>query len=251
MADPLDELTDPIVADPIPDKLENYLGISQYITPSYWLGEAMTLVIGTNPFQWAAEQFTGDWRAVQTAGQAVQTLAAFNETFASTLNSAVAHVGYGWEGNARDAADDYFSGVVQVLRGQIGVLVQLGWQLDVTAVSVYETAGALKGMLESLLDLLIAIGIEMAATAASTVTVVGPFLGGISIAFTAGQAVAKWEAILGLFGTLWNAVQAFSGLVTGLLGEVSNNSLPHLPSREYDHPGVRPPKEAPVSHHRD
>lgn len=251
MADPLDELIDPKVADPIPDKLENVLGVSQYITPSYWLGEAMTLVIGKNPFQWAAEEFTGDWQAVQVAGKAVQTLGAFNEAFASTINSAVATVGYGWEGNARDAADEYFSGIGQVLRGQIGVLVQLGWQLDVTAFSVYETAGALKGMLEGLADLLIAIGIEMAATAASAATVIGPLIGGASIAFTASQAVAKWEAILGLTGTIWNAVQAFSGVVSGLLGEVSDTSLPYLPSREYDHPAVRPPAEPPVSHHRE
>jgi hypothetical protein len=87
MADPLDELIDPKVADPIPDKLENVLGASQYISPSYWLGEAMNLVIGTNPFQWAAEQFTGDWQAVQVAGKAVQSLAAFNEVFASRINS--------------------------------------------------------------------------------------------------------------------------------------------------------------------
>ncbi|MEO3923951.1 WXG100 family type VII secretion target [Micromonosporaceae bacterium B7E4] len=251
MADPLDELIDPKVADPIPDSLENYLGISQYISPSYWLGEAMNLVIGTNPFQWAAEQFTGDWQAVQTAGKAVQTLAAFNEACASALNSAVAVVGYGWEGNARDAADEYFSSVGQVLRDQVSVLVQLGWQLDVTAFSVYETAGALKGLLEGLVDLLIAIGIEMAATAASAPTVIGPILGGASIAFTASQAVAKWNQILSLHSTIWNAVQAFSGVVAGLLGQVSDNSLPHLPSREYDHPAVRPPAEPPVSHHRE
>jgi hypothetical protein len=251
MADPLDELIDPKVADPIPDKLENVLGASQYISPSYWLGTAMDLVIGTNPFEWAAEQFTGDWQAVQVAGKAVQNLAAFNEVFASRINSGVAAVGYGWEGNARDAADDYFSGVVQVIRGQIGVLVELGWQLDTTAFSVYETAGALKGMLEGLVDLLIAIGLEMAGSAASTATVIGPIVGGASIAFTASQAMAKWAEIVAMTNTLNTALQTFAGLVSGLLGEVNNNSLPLLPAREYDHPAVRPPAEPPVSHHRE
>jgi len=251
MADPLDELIDPKVADPIPDKLENVLGASQYISPSYWLGEAMNLVIGTNPFQWAAEQFTGDWQAVQVAGKAVQNLAAFNEVFASRINSGVAAVGYGWEGNARDAADDYFGGVVQALRGNIGVLVELGWQLDTTAFSVYETAGALKGMLEGLVDLLIAIGVEMAASGASAATVVGPIIGGASIAVTSGLAVAKWEEIMAMTSNLFNALQAFAGLVSGLLGELNDNSLPLLPAREYDHPAVRPPAEPPVSHHRE
>ncbi|MFY1688380.1 WXG100 family type VII secretion target [Plantactinospora sp. WMMB782] len=251
MAAPIDDLVEPKAQDPIPDSLENVLGLPQYISPSYWLGRAAEFVCGTNPWQWLAEELTGDWQALQTAGQAVQNLAGFNDACASTVNSAVATVGYGWEGNAADAADEYFSEVSQVLRGQISALVSLGHQLETTAFSIYETAGALKGLLEGLTDLLIAIGIEMAATAASAVTVIGPFLGGASIAFTAGQAAAKWQQILSVQNHLWNIAQAYTGVVAGLLGEVENAKLPYLPSREYDHPAVRPPKEPPVSHHRE
>ncbi|WP_422772933.1 WXG100 family type VII secretion target [Plantactinospora sp. WMMC1484] len=250
MAAPIDDLVEPKAADPMPDSLENILGLPQYISPSYWLGRAAELVCGTNPWQWLAGELTGDWQALQTAGAAVQNLAGFNDACASVINSAVATVGYGWEGNASDAADEYFSGISQVLRGQISALVSLGHQLETTAFSVYETAGALKGLLEGLTDLLIAIGIEMAATAASAATVIGPLLGGASIAFTAAQATARWQQILSVQNHIWNIVQAFTGVVAGLLGEVENASLPYLPSREYDHPAVRPPRETPVSHHR-
>ena len=69
---PADELVPPVSHDPVPDLLENVIGASQYISPSYWLGWAAEYVTGTNPWAWVAGEVAGDWEAVQKAGVAIR-----------------------------------------------------------------------------------------------------------------------------------------------------------------------------------
>lgn len=238
MGSPSAELTAPTSSDPIPDLIENIVGFPQYISPSYWLGWAAEQVCGTNPWQWVADQYAGDWAAVQKAGAAVKNLAEFNTAYAGSINSAVATVKYDWQGNAADSAAEYFNGLVKVLQDQVSSLNSLGGQFDSMAIGMYESANAIKGLLETLTDLLIAIGIEAAAAAASSWTVIGPILAGAAAAVTVTKAIGVWGQAIEVHNHVWTAVQGFTGVVAGLLGGLQGLDAHPLPAGAYDHAGV-------------
>lgn len=238
MAAPVDELTEPQPRDPIPDLVENILGGTQYISISYWLGWAAEQVTGTNPWQWIAEQYAGDWKAVQSAGQAIKNLGEFNTVFANNINDGAVAVFADWQGNAANSAEDYFSEFTKTMKDQAPELESLGREFETMAVGMYETANSIKGLWETLLDLLIAIGLEAAAAAASSWTIIGPILAGAAAIATITKAIGVWGQILETNNHAWNAVQGFTGLVAGFLGGLDDMEKYALPASGYDHPGV-------------
>src|SRR5690606_32921576 len=153
-------------------------------------------VTGTNPWQWVADQYAGDWAAVQKAGGAIRKLAEFNESFAGVLSGGVTSVGYDWQGNAAAAATRYFNELVRILRERIPDRGARGRQCEQMAIGMYEWANALKGLIETLTALPIAIGLEAAAAAASSWTVIGPILSGAAAAATITKASGVWGQVI-------------------------------------------------------
>ena len=154
------------------------------------------------------------------------------------INSATATVGYDWQGHAAESAKEYFTKLSTVLKSQIPDLAGLGAQFESIATGMYEMSNAIKGLLETLTDYLIAIGIEAAAAAASSWTVVGPILSGAAAAVTITEAIGTWGKIVEVHTHAWNAVQGFVGLVAGYLGGLQGLDTHPLPAGAYDHPGV-------------
>jgi hypothetical protein len=236
---PGDLLTTPQPTDPVPDLVENILGASQYISISYWLGWAAQQVCGTNPWQWIAEQYAGDWKAVQAAGLALEQLGKFNTAFAKEIDEGAADLFPAhWQGNAAESAQQYFSTLTQAINDQVPDLEGMGGQFKTMAVGMYETANGIKGLWEFLLDLLIAIGLEAAAAAATSWTVIGPIISGAAAAATIAKAIGVWGQILEAHNHAWNAVQAFTGIMAGYLGGLDDLNRHALPAGSYDHPAV-------------
>jgi hypothetical protein len=235
---PIDELVTPTSADPIPDIAESILGFPQYISVSYWLGWAAEKVTGTNPWQWVGDQYGGDWKAVQQAGDAIKKLAEFNDAYAGVINSAVTTAGYDWQGKAAASANAYFTGLSTILKEQISDLSALGKEFEQMAIGMYEWANAIKGLMETLTDLLIAIGLEAAAAAATSWTVIGPVLSGAAAVATVTRAIGVWGQVIEMHNHVWNAVQGFTGLVAGYLGGLRGLDTVALPAGAYDHPGA-------------
>lgn len=239
MADsPATRLEKPVSSDPIPDLVENVIGASQYISVSYWVGEAIELVCGVNPGEWVAEKFAGDFEVIQKAGLAVENLALFNGDFSAAIKNDLNNLANGWAGNAYDTANEYFVNVANTVAGQVETLESLGRDIKEVAVGMYETAKGIKGLLDQLMDLLIAIGIELAAAAASSWTVIGPILSGAAAVATVTKAIGVWGQALNYHTTAWNSAQAFAGVVAGYLGALGDADLKALPGSNYDHPGV-------------
>ncbi|MGW5075952.1 WXG100 family type VII secretion target [Rhodococcus sp. NPDC004095] len=235
---PLEHLTDPTATDPVPDLVENIIGGSQYISASYWVGQVADLVCGTNPWEWVAEQFAGDWEVVSKAGHALANLAEYNRTCADVIRSGVDGVRHTWDGNAADAAAAYFAELGAAVNDQARVVEQIGDQLTAMATGMYEAAQGLKGLWEFLMDLLIQAAVEMAAAAATGTTVIGPLLVGAVAAVTITRAMGVWGEVLTLHSNTWNAVQGGVGVIAGTLGGLHDLDANRLPVRSYDHPGV-------------
>ncbi len=235
---PASVLVAPEPSDPIPDLVENVIGASQYISLSYWVGQAAEMVCGTNPWAWVAEQFAGDWETVQKAGVALEHLADFNVEFARANSSGMDGVAHDWQGNAAEGAAAYFSELSVAIRAQEETLQQLASQFKNMAVGMYEAANSIKSFLEMLLDLLIAMGLELAAAAASSWTVIGPVLSGAAFAATLTKAMGVWGQALQAHTIAWNAAQGFVGLVAGYASALRDLDQHQLPGSDYDHPAV-------------
>jgi hypothetical protein len=238
MASPGDELVKPESYDPVPDLAENIVGFTQYLSVSYWLGWAAEHTIHVNPWEWVAEQFAGDWKAVQESGLALQNLADFNTAFAGNITSGAAVMALDWTGEAASNAIDYFTRLATVLDQQVADLRSLGKEFVMMSNGMYEAANAIKGLIETLTDLLIAIGLAAAAAAASSWTVIGPLLAGGAAVATMTKAIGVWGDILDLHNNVWNAVQAFIGVVGGFTSTMVDLETVALPAGSYDHPGV-------------
>ncbi len=237
-AEPVSTLTEPN-DEHVLSTVNNFIGFDQYLSPSYWLGEAAKMVCGTNPWEWAGEQLAGDWTAAAKAGGALKNLAEFNTTYADSLKDKTGPLfAENWSGNAATNAKTYFDNLEKLLRDQVAPLKDIGSQFETMTAGVLEMADGIKSTLETLTDLLIALGIELAAAAASSWTIVGGIAGGIAAAATAYRAVQVWLTAIEMHGYAWNAVQLLVGLCAGYLGALEGLKLQPLPNTSYDHPGV-------------
>jgi len=235
---PAAALTTPMAEAPIPDLVNNILGGKQYISPSYWLGWAMEKVCGVNPFDWAAQQFAGDWNAAAEASSALNNLAEFNARYGDTIKRAAADLIPGeWDGQAATQAHNYFNDLAVALHKQVSALKDIASQFRSLAAGMEEMAQAVQSILQDLLDWLIAIGISAAAAAASSWTIVGGVAGAAATAASIWEAVKVWYLALDAHDAAWAAVQAFTGLCAGYLGAIHGMDKVSLPGA-YNHPGV-------------
>lgn len=235
---PSAKLVEPTSSDPVPDLLESVIGIAQYLSVSYWVGEAIELIFDVNPFEWVAQQYAGDYEEVQRAGVACEHLAEFNTAYAAAIKSGLTAVGAAWEGNAFDSASKYFTDLANTVEDQVSTLASMGSEFKQSAVGMYETANAIKGSLDLLMDLLIAIGIELAAAAASSWTVIGPILAGAAAAATVTKALGVWGDVLQYHDIAWNAAQGLVGVMAGYLSTLGDLDKHALPEGNYDHHGA-------------
>ncbi|NIJ12741.1 hypothetical protein FHU38_003085 [Saccharomonospora amisosensis] len=175
-----------------------------------------------NPFEWVAQQFAGDWEKVQQAGIAMEKLGEFSTAYSGVITGELKTVSSDWQGNAADSANNYFSGLANTIAAQQSTLTSMGGEFKSAAIGMYETANAIKGALETLMDLLIAIGLELAAAAAATI----------------GKARGVWDDVLKYHTAAWNVAQGLVGLTAGYLSTLGDMQKHALPEGNYDHPGV-------------
>lgn len=235
MTAPVDELTQPVAQDPVPDVVENIVGGTQFISAAWWLGNALALTGIPNPWQWVADQYAGDWPVVQRAGIALANLDEFGTAVATTTTTASDAAQRDWDGRAADAAGDYFTGLAGAVRDQAAEVRGVAREFEQLAVGMYETAASLKGLLEALVDELIVIGLDAAAALVSTVTVVGPILAGAAAVVSITRAIGIWGDVLRVHNHVWTVVQGFVGAVAGYLSALQDLEQHALPAA-YDHP---------------
>ncbi|GAB3543784.1 uncharacterized protein YukE [Actinopolyspora lacussalsi] len=235
---PADELTEPESSDPIPDLAENVIGASQYISVAYWTGRALDMALGFNPGEWVSEQFSGEWQVVQQAGIALGNLKKFNAQFAQYIDESTKNLSEDWEGVAADQASAYFAGLSRAVREQQETLDGLSQQFDQMATGMYETAKAIKGFLDMLLDYAIAMGIELAAAALNSWNVIGSVAAGAAFAATLTKAMGVAGQAIQAHTVAWNSVQATVGVIAGYASSLEGIEHHILPESSYDHPGV-------------
>lgn len=221
------------------ETVNNFIGFGQYISPSYWLGVVAKAACGTNPWEWVGQQYAGDWQACMRAAGALENLSKFNGTYADSLGEkATPLFASEWDGNAAANAETYFTNLEKLLRDQVAPLKSVADQFMSSTAGILEMADAIKGLMETLTDMLIMAAISAAAAAASSWTIIGGIAGAAATAASIARAVSVWLKIIEFHGYAWNAAQALIGLCGGYLSALQGLKMQPLPNTSYDHPGV-------------
>ncbi|MBM4555122.1 hypothetical protein GS466_08965 [Rhodococcus hoagii] len=237
---PADVLVEPSGSDPVPDGIENLLGLS-YLSPSFYVQQFCTKVLGVDPWAWAAEKLAGDWSGVIRAANSVRSLANYNDTFSHSVRDGAAGM-QSWEGDAAENARSYFHGFDSALTSQVAPLRSIADQMEQLAIAMYELSKAVGDALSSISDMAIIALVEIAAAEALAVTGVGAFAS-LSAAGAAAlqvtRIIAAWGSVLDLWTKTWTTVQALMSGIVGTAAGAEFIDLPNLPESAYTFQGNR------------
>lgn len=118
-------------------------------------------------------------------------------------------------------------------------LDDIAQQFESTAFGVKELASSVGSLVESLVDYTIMAGIELAAAAATSWTVVGGIAGSAGAAYSIIRGALVVREILEIRATVWTACEAVLGLIAGSLSAIRGFSTLKLPAAD-DNPLVAP-----------
>ncbi|MFC7451228.1 hypothetical protein [Rhodococcus daqingensis] len=237
---PAEALRPPEGSDPIPDLLEDALGLS-VLSPSFYVQKFCESIFGVNPWDWAAEQLSGDWDGVKRAGDAVHNLAAYNAAVGASIRDGIEALDGSWHGAAADSARRYFDDLAKSVARQEGPLKDIGMQMDQLAIAMYELSKAVGDALSSITDKAIIALVEIAAGEMLIASGFGAAAAAGSFALAALQVtemLAKWNAILDHWTKTWSTVQALMAGIVGTAAGAEFVDLPPLPQTAYTHPGA-------------
>lgn len=216
----------------------NPLDLFNYISPSAWVNDVIEKVSGIDIFGYATDAFTGEWAALYKFGDALNSLAQFMQEAGIEVQAGVNEVDKTWDGNAADAAFNYFTGVATATSGQQLALYEAAKGYHQAAKGAWQLSGQLGNLLQAIADKAIIMGISAAIGTATAETGVGA---------VAGYGVAGWQAIellelINKASTIINTagtviLAAFGGGMT-MAGQGGDLSAVPLPAAPYAAPGA-------------
>lgn len=233
MSDPTTVLVPPSDAPVIPDLVNNMLGFSQYISPSYWVNQCIAMASGFNVLETVTKTVAGDWNAVSQAGRALELLGSYHNELAAELRVATTKVGADWEGGAADAASGYFTDLADALDDQATQMKNAGNQYLSVSAGMEQSAVAIDSLLRSAMDWLIIAAASAAATAAASWTGVGLLVGGTATVASIARAATLLKQVKDAHDLAVLMANGATGLIAGYLGAIKGFESTALPS-SYD-----------------
>ncbi len=231
------QVTDRLTPPPEPDTPPNALGFMDYLSPTSWAMKGFDIVLGFDPISWVQERFSGDWEAVATmspvlanTGTALHDLAFNVQSGATTLHPL-------WQGNAGDAAYDYFTDLATGIAALRDPLQQMADEYHAMADAVWSAGEAIGGLIKGMIDAAIIAGIAAAAGTATSWTGVGAVAGYGVAAVEVANILRMWGQATQLYQFASAAVLGFRSKLGSALSELDSIKLPALPGGAgYQHP---------------
>ena len=239
MDDPSTALTAPQAHSLVPEPVDVLLHIGDLVSLGHWALVAIDKMGGPNLPGEIGSWFAGDWEAVSRSADALRKLGSFCHLAAAGVEGDMRALQKDWEGHAAGAASSYFFGLAQDLSEMQVHLDDIAQQFESTAFGVKELASSVGNLVESLVDYAIMAGVELAAAAATSWTVVGGVLGSAGAAYSIIRGALVVREILEIRATVWTACEAVLGLIAGSLSAIRGFSTVALPAA-YDNPLVHP-----------
>jgi hypothetical protein len=239
MADPAMFLHEPGKPDDsITNGFVNPIDLFNYVSPSAWLNTVIEKLTGFDVFGWMTDWLSGDWEKLWKFGDAMANLAGCMQQIGIDIQAGMLRLNASWDGNAGDAAFQYFSRLAAATSGQHFAIAKTQESYHRAAQGAWQLSNQLGNIMQALADKAILAGIAAAAGTALIETGIGAVAGyGVAAVIVLDMLTLINDAsiiintagtvILGLFGTVMDA--AYQG------GDLT--SVP-LPASAYAGPGV-------------
>ncbi|MDO3647610.1 WXG100 family type VII secretion target [Nocardia mangyaensis] len=237
---PVAFLSDPQPNDPIPDLVELIIN-GNAVSPTYWINYILKSTIGYDPLTYTTNSISGDWEAMQKAGTAVGNLSDYLRSYSLEVSKAAREMDSTWDGNAADAAMDYFGELTTAITAQASALKDISATIEEYSLSSYYMAQVVCGMLQEVFDWAIIAAIKAAASAAMASTGVGAVGSAVTMAssaFEIAMIIERWQDALGTLTSWVMKAEGVGSVVLAGVASISTTSVPQLPGGSYDHPGV-------------
>ena len=236
------EATQYLVAPGRPDEsvtngFTNPLDLFNYLSPSAWVNEVIEKTTGVDIFGWATDFFTGEWDALWKFGDAMANLAQCLQQIGVDIQSGVLEVDKTWDGNAGDAAFNYFTTLASATSGQQTGLYAAAQGYHDAARGAWQLSHQLGNVLQAIVDEAILMGIAAAAGTATVETGVGAVVGYGIAAYQAVQIVKLVNKASQIINTAGAAILAAFGGGMDFAGQGGDLSAVPLPAAPYAPPG--------------
>jgi hypothetical protein len=228
MDDPTAFLVEPAEPDAsVNDGFANPIDIPNYISPSAWINSVINDMTGTDVFGWMTEWVSGDWQGLWKFGDAMANLAECMQRLGMNIQEGVTKLDASWDGNASDAAYQYFSKLAATVSGQQVSLYDIRDRYHKAAVGAWQLANQLGNILQALADKAILAAIAAAAGTAAAESGVGAVVG-------YGMAALIVTDMIRLVNKASTIINTAGTLIVGLFGG----------GMELGGPGRRPDRDA-------
>lgn len=222
----------------IPSAVDEFLGLADYISPSFYLRKGIEIVLDVDPVEWLSSEFAGDWQKVAQAASAMRQLGEYAYALGSDVERLARDMGEEWAGNAASNATTYFDDLAAAVAALTAPLAEIAGAFDTTATGIKAQGEAIADLLGLLLDYLIEIGIAAAATGAFSWTGVGLAIGGAGTAYLAYKATSTWMKVVEAHGLASTIARGVVGATAGHLGLLHVDEDTFTLPGSYDHPAV-------------
>ncbi|OJF10843.1 WXG100 family type VII secretion target [Couchioplanes caeruleus] len=231
------QVTDRLTAPPEPENPSNSLGFMDYLSPTSWAMKGFDIVLGFDPISWLQERFSGDWEAVATMAPVLSNTSAALHDLALNIQSGATTLRPLWQGNAGDAAYDYFTDLSTGIVALQEPLQQMATEYTALADAVWAAGEALGGIIKGMVDAAIIAGIAAAAGTATSWTGVGAVAGYGVAGLEVVNLLNLWGKATELYQLAGAAVAGFRAKLGSALNDLDTITLPTLPGGTgYQHP---------------
>ncbi|MFI9764889.1 hypothetical protein ACIHFB_43990 [Streptomyces sp. NPDC051963] len=163
VAEPTSRLKAPGAPEEFSNPLDLLNQASDLISPTYWVNEILTAATGFNPMDKAKEYFAGDWEAYAKCGEVWENLGKLCDDISENLKAGNRELDATWDGNAADAAFNYFKAMADRCDELQSDLSALSTQYGIVSRGVWSTAEAVGAILGQIGDAAATAAIAAAA----------------------------------------------------------------------------------------
>ncbi|MEV1321266.1 hypothetical protein AB0J14_34910 [Micromonospora arborensis] len=222
-----------------PDKPANSLAWMDYISPASWLNEVFNHVFGFDPIGRLQSQVSGDWEALAKMAPVIDNIGGALKDLAYNLQSGTTTLRPLWHGVAGDGAFRYFTTTANATADLDMPLSTISKAYREMSDAVWSAGEALGGVVKSLIDAAIIIGVSAAAGTVTSASGVGALVGYGVAAIEVGNMFRLWAEATKLCQQIAAAVLAFRAVLSRELSGLDGVALPALSDGgRYDHPLV-------------
>ncbi|GID98017.1 hypothetical protein ACFQFC_15820 [Amorphoplanes digitatis] len=241
----MSEATQYLVAPGEPDEsvtngFTNPLDVFNYVSPSAWVNDLIETTTGIDIFGYATDALTGEWVALYKFGDAMASLAQTMQQIGIDIQSGVIKVDQTWDGNASDAAYNYFSTLAATVSGQQAALNAATKGYHDAARGAWQLSNQLGNLLQAIADEAIIMGIAAAAGTVTAETGVGAVAGYGVAAYQAIQIIKLVNKASQIINTAGTVILAAFGGGMAFAGQGGDLSAVPLPATPYSAPKANP-----------